>query len=60
MIPGQMDPRAQADDLVKVVEEEDSKFRNVCPQEIVPWIKAIQEQTWNSKGDKPIWIDPSV
>ncbi len=56
---GQMDPQEQIDDLVKVIEETGSKFRNVCPEAIVPWIKAIQEKAWSAKGDEQIWIDPS-
>ena len=58
--PGQMDPQIQIDDLVRVIEEEGSKFRNVCPDAIVPWIKAIQAKTWEARGDEPIWIDPAT
>lgn len=59
MAEGQMDPQEQIEDLVKVIEESGSKYRNVCPEAIVPWIKAIQENAWTVKGDEPIWIDPS-
>ena len=58
-LDGQLDPQEQIDDLVKVIEEKGSKFRNVCPDAIVPWIKAIQDNTWSAKGDEPIWIDPT-
>lgn len=56
-LEGEMDPHEQIDDLAKVIEEEGSMFRNVCPEAIVPWIKAIRENTWVVKGVDPIWID---
>ena len=59
-LDGQMDPQAQIDDLVKVIEEERSKFRNVCPEAIVPWIKATQAKAWVAQSDDPIWIDPAA
>ena len=59
LLKDQLDPQEQIDDLVRVIEEENSKFRNVCPKEIEPWIKAIEERSWEAKGDEPIWIDPS-
>lgn len=55
---GQLDPQAQIADLVRVVEEEGSKFRNVCPEAITPWIKAIQERAWTAKGEEAVWINP--
>lgn len=58
-LEGQFDPQMQIDDLVRVIEEEGSKFRNVCPEAIVPWIKAMQTRAWEAKGDESLWIDPS-
>lgn len=58
-LDNQFDPQIQIDDMVRVIEEEGSKFRNVCPEAIVPWIKAIQEHTWNVKGDESILLDPA-
>ena len=48
------------DALVRIAEEDGSKFRNVVPEEIVPWIKAIQEKSWEARGDEPLWIDPNA
>lgn len=59
-LDNQFDPQIQIDDMVRVIEEEGSKFRNVCPEAIVPWIKAIQENTWNVKGDEPIFLNPEA
>jgi short-subunit dehydrogenase len=57
-LQGQLDPQVQISDLVRVVEEDGSKFRNVCPEAITPWIKAIQERAWTAKGDEVVWINP--
>ena len=44
----QLDPQGLIDGLVRIAEEEGSKFRNVIPEEIVPWIQAIQANTWTA------------
>jgi short-subunit dehydrogenase len=57
-LAGQLDPQLQIADLVRVVEEEASKFRNVCPEAITPWIKAMQERAWTANGDEALWVNP--
>jgi hypothetical protein len=41
---GQLHPRILVESLADVVEEGDSKFRNVIPEQIGPWIDAIQSK----------------
>lgn len=55
----QFDPQIQVDDMVRVIEEEGSKFRNVCPEAIVPWIKAMHDNVWEVMGDAPIFLSPA-
>ncbi|MGI9594885.1 MAG: SDR family oxidoreductase [Acidimicrobiales bacterium] len=55
----QLDPQGLIDALVEVAEEDGSKFRNVVPAEIVPWIQAIQANTWTAGQDDPLFLDPS-
>lgn len=50
----QGDPQEVFDMIVKVVEEDNSKFRNVVPEELGEWIKGVQEQTWKAKKDDPL------
>lgn len=52
----QFDPQIQIDDMVRVIEEEGSKFRNVCPEAIVPWIKAMHDNVWEVRGNAPIFL----
>lgn len=59
-LENQFDPQIQIDDMVRVIEEDGSKFRNVCPEAIVPWIKAIQTNTWDVAGDASIFLDPAA
>ena len=59
LLEGQFDPQLQIDDMVRVIEEEGSMFRNLCPREIEPWIRAMQERAWVAKGDMALFIDPS-
>ena len=56
----QLDPQGLIDALTDLAEEEGSKFRNVVPAEIVPWIKAIDELTWEAGPDTNLFIDPST
>jgi hypothetical protein len=56
----QLDPQGLIDAMVELAEEEGSKFRNVVPAEIVPWIKAIQEVTWEAGPDTNLFLDPST
>ena len=55
-LSSQFDPQIQIDEMVRIIEEEGSKFRNVCPEAIVPWIRAMHDNIWNVKGDAPIFL----
>lgn len=55
-LENQLDPQIQIKEMVRVIEEESSKFRNVCPEAIVPWIKAMHANIWDVKGDAPIFL----
>ena len=59
LLDDQLDPQEQIDDLVRVVEEERSKFRNVCPAAIVPWAKAVEARSWEVNSNEQVWVDPS-
>lgn len=56
----QLDPQILIDALVRVAEEDASKFRNVVPDAIEPWIKAIQANAWEARKDDMLWIDPTA
>lgn len=56
----QLDPQILIDALVRIAEEESSKFRNVIPDAIVPWIKATQDNAWEAGKDDSLWIDPTA
>jgi short-subunit dehydrogenase len=58
-LEGQLDPAMVIDALVTIAEEQSSKFRNVLPVEIIPWIKAIQERTWDASKDDSLFINPA-
>lgn len=58
-LDGQLDPQGLIDALVDIAEEDGSKFRNVVPAEIVPWIQAIQANTWNAGQDDQLFLDPT-
>lgn len=57
-LEGQLDPQLVVDALVQIAEEEASRFRNVIPAEIVPWIKAIQDRAWTAAKDDSLFLDP--
>jgi short-subunit dehydrogenase len=59
LLDGQFNPQLQIDDMVRVIEEEGSMFRNLCPREIEPWIRAMQERAWVAKDEEALFIDPS-
>lgn len=59
VLDDQLDPQEQVDDLVRVIEEDNSKFRNLCPQIVEPWIKALQARSWEARSNEQIWVDPS-
>lgn len=55
----QLDPQIMIDGMVRVAEEDNSLFRNVIPETIIPWIKAIQEKTWTARKNDILAVDPS-
>jgi short-subunit dehydrogenase len=59
LLDDQLDPQEQIDDLVKIIEEERSKFRNVCPPAIVPWAKAVESRSWSALSNEQVWVEPS-
>lgn len=56
----QLDPQIMIDGMVRVAEEDNSLFRNVIPEFIIPWIKATQERTWDIRKNDNVSIDPST
>ena len=54
----QLDPQSMIDAFVRIAEEDESKFRNVVPDETAEWIKGIQEKTWEAGKDDAIWSSP--
>ncbi|WP_421725882.1 SDR family oxidoreductase [Bauldia sp.] len=54
----QFDPQGGIDTLVQVAEEDGSKFRNVTPEAIAPWIKAMQARAWSAGKNDSLWVDP--
>ena len=59
-LENQLDPQIMVDAMIRVAEEDNSKFRNVIPEAIVPWIKATQEQAWKAKKNDLLTVDPSI
>ena len=59
-IPDQYDPQVMIDTIVRVAEEENSLFRNVCPKETEDMIKDIQARTWTARRDDPLMIMPGT
>ena len=55
----QLDPQLLVDALVEIAEAESSKFRNVIPEAIVPWIRAIQDNAWSAGKDDALFLDPA-
>jgi short-subunit dehydrogenase len=58
-LANQLDPQLMVDAMIRVAEEENSLFRNVIPEAIIPWIKATQENTWQVRKNDSISVDPS-
>lgn len=56
----QLDPQELVDAMVRVCEEDGSKFRNVVPDETAEWIKGIQAKTWEAGRDDAIYSPPPV
>lgn len=59
-LDNQLEPQMMIDAMVRVAEEDNSLFRNVIPEAIIPWIKASQERTWMIKKDDAVSLDPST
>ena len=57
-LDNQLDPQELIDGLARVVEEDSSKFRNLIPEAITPWIQAIQAQAWEAGKDDSLLVDP--
>ncbi|MFZ6665707.1 SDR family oxidoreductase [Peijinzhouia sedimentorum] len=55
----QLDPQMMIDAMIRVAEEENSLFRNVIPEAIIPWIKATQEQAWRAKKNDFLTVNPN-
>ena len=57
-LASQHDPQSMIDAFVRIAEEDNSKFRNVVPDETADWIKELQAKTWDAGKDDPIWTSP--
>jgi len=57
-LASQLDPQSMIDALVRIAEEDGSKFRNVVPDQTAEWIKGIQAKTWEAGKDDAIWSSP--
>lgn len=55
----QLDPQMMIDAMIRVAEEEDSLFRNLIPEAIIPWVKATQEHAWKAKKNDLLTVDPN-
>lgn len=55
----QFDPEGLIDAMIRIAEEDNSLFRNVLPEAIIPWIKATQERTWTIRKNDSVSIDPN-
>ena len=52
LLQNQLDPQIMVDALVRIVEEYASKFRNVIPEAVIPFIQAMEAKAWEvGKGD---------
>jgi len=58
VLENQLDPQLMIDAMVRVAEEDNSKFRNVIPEDIIPWIKATQTQAWEAKKNDFLTVNP--
>lgn len=58
-LENQLDPQLMIDAMIRVAQEENSLFRNVIPEVIIPWIKATQTQAWNAKKHNSLTVDPA-
>lgn len=58
-LDNQLDPQEMIEAMIRVAEEDNSLFRNVVPEAIIPWIKATQERTWTIRKDDTVSLDPN-
>jgi len=58
-LENQLDPQIMIDAMTRIAEEDNSSFRNVIPEAIIPWIKATQEQAWKAKKNDFLTVDPN-
>lgn len=58
-LENQLDPQVMIDAMIRVAEEDNSLFRNVIPEAIIPWIKATQAQAWKAKKNDFLTVDPN-
>jgi short-subunit dehydrogenase len=58
LMANQLEPQEQIDDLVRIAEEENSKFRNVCPNEMIPFIQMLQQRSWDVRHGEQLWVNP--
>lgn len=55
----QLDPQEMIEAMIRVAEEDNSLFRNVVPEAIIPWIKATQDRTWTIRKNDTVSLDPN-
>ena len=58
-LENQLDPQLMIDGMIRVAEEDNSQFRNVIPEAIIPWIKATQEQAWKARKNDFLTVEPN-
>jgi hypothetical protein len=55
LLQNQLDPQIMVDALTRIVEEDASKFRNVIPEPMTPWIQSLQSKVWDAGKDDALW-----
>ncbi|MCI1646842.1 MAG: SDR family oxidoreductase [Bacteroides sp.] len=55
----QLNPKLMIDAMIRIAEEENSLFRNVIPESIIPWIRKTQEHAWKAKRNEMLTINPN-
>jgi nucleoside-diphosphate-sugar epimerase len=58
-LENQLDPQIMIDAMIRVAEEDNSQFRNVIPEAIIPWIQATQAQAWKARKNDFLTVDPN-
>ena len=58
-LENQLDPQLMIDAMIRVAEEDSSKYRNVIPEALVPWLQANEKALWDADSkDAPIFVAP--